>query len=69
VLDVRRTGAGAVLVGPQSDEEVFRIPVTIPAIRPIVEILPLQLVTLALAALAGHEPGKFSLLTKVTTVE
>src|ERR1039458_1865808 len=54
---------------PQSDVDAFRIPLTPPAIRPVVEILPVQLVSLALAALAGLEPGKFRLLTKVTTIE
>lgn len=69
VADVRNAGAGAALLGPESDVEAFRIPPAGPAIRPVTEILPVQLVSLALAALAGHPPGKFSLLTKVTTVE
>ncbi|HUE20924.1 MAG TPA: SIS domain-containing protein [Bryobacteraceae bacterium] len=69
VADVRHAGGRAALVGPQSDVDAFRIPLTPPAIRPVLEILPVQLVTLALAALAGHQPGKFSLLTKVTTIE
>jgi hypothetical protein len=33
------------------------------------EALPVQMTSLALASLAGHEAGKFRLLTKVTTVE
>jgi glutamine---fructose-6-phosphate transaminase (isomerizing) len=69
VLDVRKAGGKAALIGPQSDVDAFRIPLIAPAIRPVVEALPVQLVSLALAALAGHEPGKFSLLTKVTTIE
>ncbi|MGA2737533.1 MAG: SIS domain-containing protein [Bryobacteraceae bacterium] len=69
VVDVQTIGAKAALVAPQSDVDAFRIPPTPAAIRPIVEILPLQLASLALAALAGHEPGKFRLLTKVTTIE
>jgi glucosamine--fructose-6-phosphate aminotransferase (isomerizing) len=36
---------------------------------PIAEILPIQMITLALAALAGREPGKFVRATKVTAVE
>ncbi|HXM40390.1 MAG TPA: SIS domain-containing protein [Bryobacteraceae bacterium] len=69
VADVRSTGAMAALVGPHSDTDCCRIPPTPSAIRPIVEILPVQLASLALAALAGREPGKFRLLTKVTTIE
>jgi glucosamine--fructose-6-phosphate aminotransferase (isomerizing) len=67
--DVRDAGAQSVLVGPQADIDALRIPRVPAAILPIVEILPLQLVSLAMAALAGHQPGKFRLLTKVTTVE
>jgi len=69
VRDVRAAGAGAALVGPQSDVDAFRIPLTAPAVRPVIEMLPVQLTSLALAALAGHQPGKFRLLTKVTTIE
>ena len=40
-----------------------------PGIRQILEILPVQMITLALAALAGRVPGRFELATKVTTTE
>ena len=65
----RDAGGKAYLVGPESDFEAFRIPDTAPAVRPVLEMLPVQLVSLALAALAGLEPGNFKLLTKVTTIE
>jgi glutamine---fructose-6-phosphate transaminase (isomerizing) len=39
------------------------------SIRQILEILPVQMITLALAAQAGREPGRFELATKVTTTE
>jgi glutamine---fructose-6-phosphate transaminase (isomerizing) len=39
------------------------------SIHPILEILPVQMVTLALAAQAGREPGRFELASKVTTKE
>jgi len=38
-------------------------------IRPILEILPVEAVTLALAARAGMEAGAFRWATKITTVE
>jgi glucosamine--fructose-6-phosphate aminotransferase (isomerizing) len=69
VADVRNAAGRAALVGPHSDVEAFRIPLTPPAIRPVVEMLPVQMISLALAALAGLQPGKFRLLTKVTTIE
>lgn len=69
VRDVRAVVGKAFLVAPDSDSPVFRIPAVPPEILPVIEILPVQLISLALAALAGHPPGKFTLLTKVTTVE
>jgi glutamine---fructose-6-phosphate transaminase (isomerizing) len=36
---------------------------------PILEILPVQMLTLALAAIKGQEPGKFRLASKITTTE
>ncbi len=69
VRDVRAAGGNAFLVAPESAEPAFRIPAVPPEILPVLEILPVQLISLALAALAGHEAGKFTLLTKVTTVE
>lgn len=69
VRDVESAGGKAALVGPRSAVDAFRIPDVAPGIRPVLEILPVQLVSLALAALAGREPGNFKLLTKVTTIE
>jgi glucosamine--fructose-6-phosphate aminotransferase (isomerizing) len=69
VRDVRNAGGKAYIVGPHSDLDALRIPDVAAAIRPILEILPLQLLSLSLAARAGLEPGNFKLLTKVTTIE
>jgi glucosamine--fructose-6-phosphate aminotransferase (isomerizing) len=69
VRDIRAAGGNAYLAAPESDEPAFRIPAVAPEVLPVVEILPVQLISLALAALAGHEPGKFTLLAKVTTIE
>jgi hypothetical protein len=35
----------------------------------MLELLPVQMVTLALAAQAGREPGRFELASKVTIKE
>jgi glucosamine--fructose-6-phosphate aminotransferase (isomerizing) len=39
------------------------------SIRPILEILPVQMITIALGALANREAGKFERATKITTTE
>jgi glutamine---fructose-6-phosphate transaminase (isomerizing) len=67
--DVNEQGGKAELVGEQGTVECFRLPDHGESVRPILEILPVQMITLALAALAGREPGKFKLATKVTTTE
>jgi glucosamine--fructose-6-phosphate aminotransferase (isomerizing) len=47
---------------------VFRLPRTSPALQPIVEILPVQMLSLALAARDGREAGRFERASKVTVV-
>jgi glucosamine--fructose-6-phosphate aminotransferase (isomerizing) len=67
--DVRGTGAQAELIGEDSSLPSFRLPRHDASVRPILEILPIQMVTIALAALAGREAGKFERATKITIVE
>lgn len=69
VEDVRRAGGRAALVGPEAGGAVYRLPGPWSLITPILEMLPVQMLSLALAARANREPGKFELITKVTTVE
>jgi glucosamine--fructose-6-phosphate aminotransferase (isomerizing) len=69
VDDIRRAGGRAFLCGPHSDLEALRLPAVAPALRPILEILPTQMISLALAALTGVEAGKFRKATKVTEKE
>ena len=69
VRDVRDHGGVAELVSQDSDSCVFRIPPHPAAALPIFEILPVQMITLALGARARREPGRFTVLSKVTTVE
>lgn len=68
LTDIRQEGCRAELIGEKASLECFRLP-DHDGIRPILEILPVQMTTLVLAALAGREPGKFELATKVTTTE
>jgi glucosamine--fructose-6-phosphate aminotransferase (isomerizing) len=62
--DIERSGGRAALIGPGATLPALRV-----AADPILEILPVQMLSLALGARAGHEPGRFTRLTKVTTVE
>ena len=68
VKDVGETEARAVLFADYA-EGVCRLPKVPEALRTVAEILPVQMMTLALAALAGREAGKFERATKVTAVE
>jgi glucosamine--fructose-6-phosphate aminotransferase (isomerizing) len=67
--DIREQGGNGELAGDGASLECFRLAAHSPGIRPILEILPIQMITLALAACAGREPGKFKVATKVTTTE
>jgi len=57
------------LIGDTSTLESFRLAGHNDAIRPILEMLPVQMITIALAALAGREAGKFERAAKITTTE
>ena len=69
VADARAVGARAFLAGEHAEAPVFRLPPVPASARPIVEMLPLQMMSLALAALGGREAGRFERINKVTTVE
>lgn len=67
--DIVRGGGRAVLIGAETGgPAVFRLP-TVPAgVRPIVEILPVQMLSLALAARDGVEAGRFERASKITNI-
>lgn len=69
LADIQRGAGHAELVGETSLLKTFRLSDHGSSVRPILEILPVQMTTLALGALAGREPGKFERATKVTTTE
>ncbi|MBX3228235.1 MAG: SIS domain-containing protein [Labilithrix sp.] len=69
VADLVRAGARAFLVGAAATHACFRLPIVDPAARPLLEILPAQMLSLALAAHAGIEAGRFVHATKVTATE
>jgi glucosamine--fructose-6-phosphate aminotransferase (isomerizing) len=67
--DVHRTGAMSVLVTQDETPDPFHLPPSAAAVRPILEILPVEMMTVALAELRGREAGAFELASKVTSVE
>jgi len=67
--DIREKGGRAELVGEDASPEPFRLPSVPQTLLPLLEILPVEMITLALAALTGREAGKFEIGSKVTTAE
>ena len=67
--DVASTPAKAMLFSTDAERPACRLPDAEEIAGPIVEILPVQMMTLSLAALAHREAGKFDRATKVTVVE
>jgi glutamine---fructose-6-phosphate transaminase (isomerizing) len=67
--DIQQQGGRAAFAGEAAKLPCFRIADHGASIRAILEILPIQMITLALAARERREPGKFELATKVTTTE
>lgn len=56
-------------VGADARLASLRLAQSDPAVRPILEILPVEMMTLALAAIGGREAGKFERASKVTDTE
>ncbi len=69
LADIRQQRGRAELVDSDAPLPACRLGEHSLSIRQILEILPIQIITLALAAKAGREPGRFELATKVTTTE
>ncbi len=67
--DIREQRGRAEWVGDESGFAPCALPKALPSIGPILEILPVEMITLALAWQAGLQPGRFALASKVTTKE
>jgi glutamine---fructose-6-phosphate transaminase (isomerizing) len=67
--DVRANQGRAEMVAQNAGESAYCLPAVPASLLPVMEILPVQMLTLALAAMKGQEPGKFRLASKVTTTE
>ena len=69
VADACAAGARAFLVAEDADRPALRLPAVPSLARPVVEILPVEMLTLAIPALDGREAGTFRVGGKVTTTE
>ena len=69
LADIKGRNGRTELVSENSLFLPCKLPVAPESIRPILEILPVQMITLALAAQMGREPGRFEFASKVTTRE
>jgi len=67
--DIRAKEGRAELVVQDAGECAYCLPSAPPGLLPVLEILPVQMLTLALAAMNGREPGKFRFASKITTSE
>ncbi len=68
VDDIREAGGRSALVSTTTGG-VYQIPESAERLRPLMEFLPVEMLTLALAAVKDREPGRFERATKVTEVE
>jgi len=60
---------GKAEIGETASGLAYCLPAVPLSLLPVLEILPMQMITLALAACRGREAGRFELASKVTTVE
>ncbi len=67
--EIRACGARSLLFGINSPQSACRTPDAGNPVRPVMEILPVQMMTLALAAIDGRQAGEFDRATKITVVE
>jgi len=67
--DIQERKGRTELVSHDAEIAPCKLPAAPKSIQPILEILPVQMITLALAAQMGREPGRFELVTKITTTE
>ena len=70
-VEVEALGARVIWLGMQPDATLptFVLPQVDECARPLVEILPLQVLTLVMARRNGITPGKFRHVAKITTQE
>jgi len=67
--DISSAGGQVAWIGADADLAAFRVTAQAAETLPLMEILPIQMLSLALAIRDGREPGAFVRLSKVTTIE
>lgn len=67
--DIRNVGGRAELVIVNDEASIYNLPATCNLCLPLLEILPAQLISVALAIRNNHTPGQFQLASKTTIVE
>jgi glucosamine--fructose-6-phosphate aminotransferase (isomerizing) len=67
--DLIAKGGSCDIISEDAAYAPFRLAHCAPVLRPIVEILPVQMMSLALAALSGREAGRFQFASKITATE
>ena len=67
--DVKQAGGQSCLLAPDSPQPALRLPDCVPELLPMLEILPVQMISLACGAYLGLEAGRFSLASKITSIE
>jgi glucosamine--fructose-6-phosphate aminotransferase (isomerizing) len=69
VRNIRERNGHAQLIGPGAELDALRLPENVSRVLPMLEIAPIQMVTLALAARGSFEPGRFAHAMKITAEE
>jgi glutamine---fructose-6-phosphate transaminase (isomerizing) len=67
--DIQKQQGRVGFIAQDKTRDAFGLPLVPVSALPIVEILPIQMLTLALAAMVGREPGNFRFASKITTTE
>lgn len=67
--DIEQAGGQVLWIGEENTSPALRLPPAPPQARPVLEMLPVQMMTLALAAIKGRVAGEFDRATKVTAKE
>jgi glucosamine--fructose-6-phosphate aminotransferase (isomerizing) len=67
--DIRKQQGRAELVAQDTSVPVFALANVPRSVMSVLEVFPVEMMTLALAAMVGREPGKFRLAAKITTTE
>lgn len=67
--DIIGAGGRAAVIGAGESNGAWGLPRAPERIRPTLEMLPVEMMSFALAALDGREAGRFERVSKITTVE